>query len=117
VQRLPRGATAEGLTDGWVITGAPPGFDPNDGGHIRRILRRRLAEASEALKAVRDALKAVVFIGAYEYMEYENAGPALRGFDPALTLAFDLIGLVSDAEVKPLLLRRNLDLASERAPA
>jgi hypothetical protein len=115
VQRLPRGAAAEGLTDGWAITGSPPGFDPNDGAHIRRILRRRLAEAGEVLKDVRGAIKALVLIGAYEYMEYENAGPALRGFDPSLTLPFDIIGLVSDAEVKPILLSRSLDLSNERA--
>jgi hypothetical protein len=110
VQRMPRGAAAEGMSDGWAITGCPTGFDPNDGAQLRRVLRRRLAEASEALAGRRDGLKAVVLIGAYDYMENENAGPSMRGFDPALTLPFDIIALVADAEVKPILLSRGLKL-------
>jgi hypothetical protein len=107
VQRLPRGATAEGMTDGWAITGCPPGFEPADGGAIRRILRRRLTEAAQSL-AGRGELKALVLAGAYEYMASENAGPSLRGFDPAATAGFDVIALVADAEVKPLLVKRGL---------
>jgi len=107
VQRMPRGAAGEGMTDGWAITGCPPGFQPEDGGAIRRVLRRRLAEGSEALSDVKDAPRVLVLIGAYQYMEFENAGPALRGFDPALVGAFDAIGLVSDAETKPILLSRS----------
>jgi hypothetical protein len=106
LQRLPRGPAAEGMTDGWAVTGCPPGFSPDDGGAIRRVLRRRLADAAETLRAVPDAMRALVLIGPYEYMELENAGPALRGFDPALIGAFDAIGLVADAEAKPLLLAR-----------
>jgi hypothetical protein len=107
VQRMPRGAAGEGMTDGWAITGCPPGFQPEDGGAIRRVLRRRLAEGSEALSDVKDAPRVLVLIGAYQYMEFENAGPALRGFDPALVGAFDAIGLVSDAETKAILLSRS----------
>jgi hypothetical protein len=115
VQRLPRGAAAEGITDGWAITGCPPGFDPNDGAQVRRVLRRRLAEAGEALSGSAGAMKALVLIGAYDYMEYENAGPALRGFDPSLALPFDVIGLVADTEVKPVLLSRSFRLSGEVA--
>jgi len=108
LQRLPRGAAAEGMTDGWAITGCPPGFDPNDGGAVRRLLRRRLAEAGEALSEVRDATRALVLVGAYEYMESENAGPSLRGFDPVLAAPFDVIALVADADVKALRMSRGL---------
>ena len=111
VQRLPRGAAAQGMTDGWAITGCPPGFDPNDGAQLRRVLRRRLAAAADALKDRRDTIRTVVLVGAYDYMAGETAGPAMRGFDPSLTLPFDIIALVSDAEVKPLLLSRSLNLA------
>jgi hypothetical protein len=104
LQRLPR---SEGMTDGWAITGCPPAFEPNDGGAIRRILRRRLAEAPEAYRSD-EAIKVLVLIGAYDYMEVENAGPALRGFDPGLTAPFDVIALVADAEVKPILLKRGI---------
>ena len=110
VQRLPRGPSAEGMQDGWAITGCPPGFDPNDGAVIRRLLRRRLAEAAASLPGGRGAARALVLIGAYEYMEYENTGPSLRGFDPALTASFDIIALVADTEVKPIVLSRGLGL-------
>ena len=113
VQRIPRGAAGAGMTDGWSITGCPPGFDPNDGAQVRRVLRRRLREAAETFGSGREAIKTLVFIGAYEYMEYENAGPAMRGFDPALTLPFDIISLITDAEVKPVLMSRAIDFNVE----
>lgn len=113
VQRIPRGAAGAGMTDGWSITGCPPGFDPNDGAQVRRVLRRRLREAGEILGAGRDAIRSLVLIGAYEYMDYENAGPSLRGFDPSLTLPFDVISLVADAEVKPVLMSRAIDFNVE----
>jgi hypothetical protein len=108
VQRLARGDAAAGMTDGWAITGCPPGFDPADGGAIRRLLRRRLAEAREALSDAGGAARVLVLIGAYDYMESENAGPSLRGFDPSLAAAFDAIALVADTEVKALTLARAL---------
>ena len=110
VQRLPRGPAATGITDGWAIAGCPPGFDPNDGGAVRRLLRRRLGEAAAALAGpdTAGAARALVLIGAYDYMENENAGPSLRGFDPALAAPFDAIVLVADAEVRALRLSREL---------
>ncbi|HEY7465255.1 MAG TPA: hypothetical protein VIB47_01025 [Dehalococcoidia bacterium] len=111
LQRLPRGPAAEGMTDGWAITGCPPGFAPQDGGAIRRLLRRRLSEATEALSGVRDTARVLVLIGAYDYMDYEIVGSSLRGFDPALAAPFDVIALVSDAEVKSLRLSRALPFA------
>jgi hypothetical protein len=110
LQRLLR---SEGLTDGWAIAGCPPGFEPDDGSAVRRLLRRRLAEASEALSGVRGSGRVLVLLGAYEYMELENAGPSLRGFDPSLAAAFDVIALVCDAEVKALRLSRALPFARE----
>jgi hypothetical protein len=108
VQRLPRGPAASGLTDGWAITGCPDGFDPSDGAAIRRLLRVRLAAATLALGGHTDAVRALVLVGAYDYIEAENAGPALRGFDPALAAAFDVAVVVADAEVKPIILKRSL---------
>ena len=54
----------------------------------------------------------LVLLGAYDYMEQENAGPSLRGFDPSLTAPYDIIALVSDAEVKALRLSRGLPFAA-----
>ena len=110
LQRLPRSGD---LSDGWAIAGCPPGFEPDDGSAVRRLLRRRLAEAGEALIGVRDSARVLVLVGAYEYMDFENAGPSLRGFDPALAAAFDIIALVSDAEVKSLRMSRSLSFVRE----
>ncbi len=107
LQRLARGPAAAGMTDGWAIGGAPEGFDPADGGAIRRVLRKRLGEAKEAFAAMPRPW-ILVLGGAYDYMGGENAGPSLRGFDPALVAALDGIILVSDGEVKPILLSRSL---------
>jgi hypothetical protein len=117
LQRLSRGPATEGMTDGWAITGCPPGFEPQDGGAIRRLLRRRLADATLALAGVRDSARVLVLIGAYDYMEYEIAGSSLRGFDPALAAPFDIIALVADSEVKAIRLSRALSFAREGAGA
>lgn len=113
LQRLARGPAVKGMSDGWAIAGCPLGFEPNDGGLIRRILRRRIAEATEALSGARDAARVLVLLGSYEYMDLENAGPSLRGFDPALAASFDVIALVADAEVKAIRLSRALSFARE----
>ncbi len=110
LQRLPR---LEGLTDGWAIAGSPPGFEPDDGSAVRRLLRRRLSEAGETLKDASGSARVLVLLGAYEYMEVENAGPSLRGFDPAIAAAFDVIALVTDTEVKALRMSRSLSFAQE----
>jgi hypothetical protein len=113
LQRLSRGAAGEGMTDGWAIVGCPPGFEPADGGAIRRLLRRRLSDAADALRGVTDASRVLVLLGAYDYIDMENAGPSLRGFDPALAALFDVIALVSDGEVKALRLARGLPFLRE----
>jgi hypothetical protein len=115
LQRLARGPAGEGLEDGWCITGCPSGFDPNDGGAVRRILRRRLAEAKETLASATGTVRCLVLIGAYDYMEGENAGPSLRGFDPSLAAGFDVIALIADGEVKALRMARGLPFAPEGA--
>jgi hypothetical protein len=117
LQRLPRGPAAADMTDGWAITGSPAGFDANDGSAVRRVLRRSLGQATETLASIRGATKGLVLIGGYDYMTGENAGPSLRGFDPSLTAPFDMIGLVADAEVKPLRMSRGLSFAKEPSSA
>ena len=107
LQRLARSPAGAGLEDGWAIGGAPEGFDPSDGAAIRRVLRKRLNEAREIFSQMPRPW-ILVLAGAYEYMALENAGPALRGFDPALVASLDGILLVADAEVKPILLSRSL---------
>ncbi len=108
VQRLPRGPASAGMTDGWAVSGCPDGFDPFDGGATRRLLRARLTAANEALAGHRDKVRALVLVGAYDYADNENAGPSLRGFDPALAASLDVVVLLTDAEVRPIVMRRGL---------
>jgi hypothetical protein len=108
VQRLPRNAATAGMAEGWAITGCPPGFDPSDGAVIRRLLRARLTAARDALAGIDAAVKAIVLVGAYDYIENENAGASLRGFDPALAAGFGMGAIISDANVKPLFISRHL---------
>jgi hypothetical protein len=108
LQRLPRGPSAQGMTEGWAIAGCPEGFDPFDGALIRRLLRQKLVAARDALAPRPGGLRALVLVGAYDYMENETAGPALRGFDPALAASLDIVALVSDTDVKPIVLSRSI---------
>ncbi len=112
VQRLPRSGPNSDLSDGWVISGCPAGFDPSDGAAVRRLLRQRLKSAAEHF-APRPRPWLLVLVGAYDYLTNENAGPSLRGFDPALTASVDGIVLVTDGEVKPLTLGRGLPFLRE----
>ena len=108
LQRLPRGPAARDIAEGWAITGCPEGFDPFDGAVTRRLLRQKLVAARDALPQLPGGLRALVLIGAYDYMENETAGPALRGFDPALAASLDIVALVSDTDVKPIVLSRSI---------
>ena len=114
LQRLPRGPAADGLKDGWAISGCPPGFDPADGSAVRRLLRRRLSEGKEVLAAAPEGVvRCMVLVGAYDYMEMENAGPSLRGFDPSLAAPFELIALLADGELKALRQSRGVPFVAE----
>lgn len=115
VQRLPRGSAAKDLVDGWVITGCPEGFDPFDGGLTRRLLRQKLIAARDAMAGRAGELKALVLVGAYDYIENEGAGPALRGFDPGLAASVDVVALVSDTDVRPIVLSRGIPWLTQAA--
>jgi len=97
LQRLPDGAP-----DGIGLTGAPPKVDPNDGVLIRRMSRKRLAEANEALGALDVELRAVGLLAAYEYAEVETASGTLKAIDPGLYARTQIVALLTDGEVKPV---------------
>ncbi len=101
VQRLRQG-------DGFAIVGAPPKSDPNDGTAIRRILRQRLKTAGEALEATQADLRGVALVGACEFLEHEGLGSLLRSIDPALYAGYDLVAVVADGDVRPVVLRRTV---------
>ena len=97
LQRLPDNA-ARGL----ALVGAPPAVDPTDGILIRRMARKRLATANEALGALDVELRAVGFAGAYEYAEVETASGTIKAIDPALYSRLAVVSLLVDGEAKPI---------------
>jgi len=90
------------------IVGCPPDFDPTDGTSPRRLMRRRVAAANEALGSLEADLKALALVGVWEYAEDEGASAILRGFDPAIFSNVDVIAIVADGEVRPALSARTL---------
>ncbi len=99
--------TIQRLADGEAtfIVGCPPSVDPTDGTILRRLMRRRLAAANEALGSLEADLKALALVGVWEYAEDEGAGAILRGFDPAIFSNIDIIAILADGDVRPALSR------------
>jgi hypothetical protein len=97
--------TIEKLAEGEevLIVGCPPGFDPTDGTTVRRLMRRRVAAANEALGSLEADLKALALVGVWEYAEDEGASAILRGFDSAIFSNIDVIAILADGEVRPAL--------------
>jgi hypothetical protein len=99
VQRLrgePLGET------GFAIAQAPPKIDPADGTLMRRLVRKRLKDANEALAAVEADTKGVGLIAIYEYAEHENVGSFVKSLDPGLYAKLGLVAAVVDGEVRPI---------------
>jgi len=83
---------------------AVPASEVHDMGlAVRRNLRRILGEAVPLLRAGESELTALVLLGYYSRMEDEGATIALRGFSPALYSGVDLLVLVTDGLVRPLI--------------
>ncbi|MBI2765753.1 MAG: hypothetical protein HYX53_07565 [Chloroflexi bacterium] len=95
--------TVNELSDGGsCILGTPKPDDDDHAATLRRNLRKLLKDATPALREPADA-KALVVLGAATYAEEEKLSWALRGMDPALYAGYDLITIVADGVVKPLL--------------
>lgn len=99
-------------TPGIALAGAPPGADPTEGIAVRRLVRKRLAAANEALAPLDVALRAVGLIGAYEYAEVETAGATVKALDPSLYAALEVVCVLADGEVRPVFLPRTLPWAA-----
>ncbi len=96
VQRLRSG-------EGCAAVALPPGDETESGAPLRRRLRSALRSAATQLSGEDATLRILAFYGHYPTIEVEQAGPALRGQDPALFGGLDLIVLIADGAVKPLL--------------
>jgi hypothetical protein len=104
LQRLHDSATHSGV----AIIAAPPSVDPTDGIAIRRVVRKRLADANEALGALDVDLRAVGLIGNYEYGELETAGATIKAVDPGLFNQLEVVSILADGEARPTFLPRAL---------
>lgn len=86
-----------------TIVGVPPSAIEDVGLQVRRNLRRALAENAPKLRDADTDIRAMVVLGYYARMEDEAVTTSLRGFDPALYSGVDIICLVADGLVKPLI--------------
>ena len=93
---------------GLTVSGARPDFDPLDGASVRRRLRSNIKRAVEQAEAGECDLAVLVLVGSVAHMEDEMATTALRGMNPALYAALDLIALVADGRVRQVLQPRSL---------
>jgi hypothetical protein len=85
------------------VIGTPQPPNDDQSASLRRNLRQLLRDARGAVAAPRDASEALVVLGAATYAEEEKLTWTLRGMDPSLYAGYDIIAVVADGVVKPLL--------------
>lgn len=103
VQRLAEDPLGE---RGFAIAQAPPGADPTDGTLMRRLVRKRMKEATAALAGVDADIKGVGMVAIYEYAEHETVGSFVKSLDPSLFAGAGLIAAIVDGEVRPIFMPR-----------
>ena len=107
LQRLPESEREAGFG----LVGAPNSADPTEGILVRRMARRRLQAANEALDALDVELRVVGLAGIYEYAELEAAGSMVKALDPSLFNRLQVVCVLVDGEVRPTFLPRALPWA------
>lgn len=103
VQRLAEDPLGE---RGFAIVQGPPNVDPTDGTLMRRLVRKRMKEASAALAGVEAGVKGVGLVAIYEYAEHETVGSFIKSLDPSLFAGAGLIAAIVDGEVRPIFMPR-----------
>jgi len=103
VSRLP-GAEPSGLT----VIGAPADFDATEGTAVRRLLRRHVKRSVDQRSASGVDLSVLLLVASLAHIEEERVTAALRGMNPAVYGAIDLIALVADGSVRQVLQPRSL---------
>lgn len=84
------------------VIGSPLREGDEQSATLRRELRKMLKRAGPPM-AKDAAARALVVLGAATYAEEEKLSWALRGMDPTLYSGYDLIAVLADGVVKPLL--------------
>lgn len=85
------------------IVGVPPSVADDAGRQMRPNLRRAIAASAPRLREAEADVRAIVLLAYYGRVEDEVVTTALRGFDPALYSGLDIVCLVVDGIVKPLI--------------
>ncbi len=88
---------------GCAIIGLPSGDDSESGTPLRKHLRAAVRAAGEQLASHAGDLRVLVIYGHYGSLESDPVGPALRGQDPSLFNGLDMVALIADGGVKPLI--------------
>ncbi|MGK2964572.1 MAG: hypothetical protein ACSLFM_03095 [Tepidiformaceae bacterium] len=92
---------AEG--DGACVIGSPLAESDEASASLRRNTRRLLKSSAEVERTTSDG-SALVLLGAATYADDEKLSWALRGMDPALYAGYDIVAVIADGVVKPLLI-------------
>ncbi len=96
VQRLRSGHSC-------AIIGLPPGDESETGTPLRKRLRAAVRAAGDQFEAEPGALRLLAVCGHYSSLESDPVGPSLRGQDPSLFKNLDMVVLIADGGVKPLI--------------
>lgn len=84
------------------VLGSPLPETDEQSASLRRTVRALLREAAPALDRATGS-KALLIMGAATYAEQEKLSWTLRGMDPALYSGYDLLAVLADGIVRPLL--------------
>lgn len=103
VSRLPDGAP-EGVT----VIAAPPEVDPVDGTNVRRRFRQDVQRAVDQKQAGDAELAVLAIVGPFAHIGDELVTASLRGMNPALYTALDLVVVIADGQVRQVLQPRSL---------
>lgn len=103
VSRLPDGAPS-----GVTVIAAPPELDPQDGVNIRRRFRQEVQRAVDQKRAGQADLAALAVVGPFAHIGEELVTASLRGMNPALYTALDLVVVIADGQVRQVLQPRSL---------
>jgi len=87
---------------GSCVVGSPRAEGDEQSAALRRDLRATLREVADLPRVPADA-RALIVLGAATYGEEEKLTWALRGMDPRLYAGYDIVAVIADGLVKPLL--------------
>ncbi|HEY8490016.1 MAG TPA: hypothetical protein VIO14_03390 [Dehalococcoidia bacterium] len=89
--------------EGFLIAGAPPGWEGNSGPTLRKAVRAAIRRADEQYRARMADVQALLLVGAYAYLEDELITVTYRGSDPLAYASIDLPAVAADGQIRAIL--------------